>query len=482
MLGHTAAYFVIRAANGAVAFASLFLLTRLLPADQYGAYALGITGINVLASVMFQWLNVAVARFHAADALGTGVLLAETRWLFVRVAGAMLAIAASCAMTGALLNGPPAMALIISVGALVMGLHNLNLQFANARGEPLRYGLLTASRAVFTLAAAIALIYAGFGSSGAVAGVAIGGLFSAILFGIRNNKHKAAPDPELRRKLVAYGVPLSLTYVFVLVLDASDRFMIGLWHGTSAVASYAAAFDLAQQTIGAILNVFFLTGYPRVTVAWEAGGANAARIALAPLSRGMLLAAPAIVGVFVGMAPEIAHVMFGSALRDQAGSLIPWIALAVGMSCVRGFLLDIALHLTKAARTHVFITATMATLNVALNFLLIPRLGAVGAAISAAAAFSLGTCLSWWFGRSADVFPEFVCEALKAAAALTSMVIWLRLCTPESAGAGLGDIASALTKLGSGALLFAIVALATNLSGTRGWVAHKLAAIGGRAK
>jgi O-antigen/teichoic acid export membrane protein len=482
VLGHTAAYLVIRAVNGVVAFASLFLLTRLLPADQYGAYALGITAINVLASVMFQWLNVAVARFHSTHATDTSVLLIETRWLFIRVAGALLAVGAGCSLTGALPNVPPTMVLVISVGAVVMGLHNLNLQFVNARGEPLRYGVLTASRAVFTLVAAVALVYVGFGGLGAVAGMAIGGLISAFFFGIRNSEHRADRNPELRRNLVAYGVPLSLTYVFVLVVDASDRFMIGLWHGTSAVASYAAAFDLAQQTIGAILNVFFLAGYPRVTVAWEAGGANAARVALAPLSRGMLLAAPAIVGMFVGMAPEIAHVMFGSALRDQAASLIPWIALAVGMSCVRGFLLDIALHLTKAARTHVLITATMATLNVALNLLLIPRLGAVGAAISAAAAFSMGTCLSWWFGRSTDVFPEFVGEALKAAAALASMVIWLRLCAPEIAGAELGDIAGALTKLGSGALLFAIVALATDLSGTRGWVARKLAAVGGRAR
>jgi len=189
-----------------------------------------------------------------------------------------------------------------------------------------------------------------------------------------------------------------------------------------------------------------------------------------------------IVGAFVGMAPEIAHLMFGSALRDQAASLIPWIALAIGMSCVRAFLLDIALHLTKAARTHVLITATMATLNVALNFLLIPRLGAVGAAISATAAFSLGTCMSWWFGRSANLFPEFVGEALKAAAALASMVIWLRLYVQGDFSAGPGDISGALLKLGSGALLFAIVALVTDLSGSRGWLARRLAAIGGVTK
>src|SRR5262245_14005668 len=97
MLAHTIAYFAIRAVNGALAVASLFVLTRLLEPAQYGIYALGLAAINVFASVLFQWLNVGVARFYAAHERPEE-LLSVARQLFYCIGAGGLVVCAGWAL------------------------------------------------------------------------------------------------------------------------------------------------------------------------------------------------------------------------------------------------------------------------------------------------------------------------------------------------------------------------------------------------
>ena len=478
MLPHTVVYLAIRATNAALALVSLFVLTRILEPAQYGVYALGLATMNVAASVLFQWLNVAVARFYAAHCLEPEDLLSEARRLFYRIGIVALLGTAAWALIRPSTAGSPALTMIVGGGAVAMGLHNLHIQIANAQGKPLRYGLITATRAATALLFSVALITAGFGSAGAVASVAVACVLAVALFGARWNGLASRGSPALRRQLVTYGVPLALTYASTMVLDVSDRFLIGWWHGPSAVAGYAAAYDLSQQTVGAALNVFFLVAYPRITTAWESGGVSAARQAMAPLARAMLLTAPLVAGLFIGMAPEIARLMFGVGLRSSAAQVMPWIAGAIAIGCLKGYMLDVAFHLSKATLLQLRITASMAAINVALNLVLIPALGTLGAAISTAIAFSIGAMLSWWHGRRVAVYPSMGIDVVKAVGTLATMAVVLRITAPTREPVNLSsDVVAVAIHCGIGLIAFGTTALVTNLSGVRSWVARRYRAL-----
>ena len=469
-------YFLIRAVNGVLALATIYVLTRLLTAEQYGLYALGMAGLGLCGSVLFQWIAVAVSRFYAAHVAEPDALLIEAYRLLFRVATAGLLVTAGYAAWSPMPAITPMLAWAIGIGATAMGLHSLGLQVANARGQPVSFGALTVSRGVLALVAAVAFVQAGLGGAGAVLGVALASVLSVTFFGARGLTKVRHNNPELRQQMIVYGLPLTLTYLATMVLDVSDRFMIGWSLGTPAVAGYAASYDLTQQTVGAILNVLFLASYPRVIAAWEVGGAPAARQAMLPLSRAMLLGAPMVAGVFIGLAPEISTLVFGAALQADAAQVMPWVAFAVAVGGLKSFFLDIAFQLAKVTHMQLRITAVMAVLNVVLNFILIPKFGVAGAAISTTAAFSLGSLMSWWYGRRFGVYPVASCEVISMVAALIAIVLALKL-APVS---GVGGLTETVLRLFAGFAGFTVAVMVTNLAGVRSALVHWLEVVSER--
>lgn len=463
MLKTSLIYLLIRVINGVLALATIYILTRILSAEQYGLYALGMAGIGLCSSVLFQWIAVAVARFHAAHVAEPDVLLVEAYRLFFRIAAIGLFLTAIFAAWSPIPAIKPVLALAIGTGAIALGLHSLGLQVANARGQPISFGLLTASRGALALAVAVAFVQAGFGGFGAVFGFALASVVSVLIFGARRRTKVKHNSSALRRQMVVYGLPLTLTYLATMVLDVSDRFLIGWWLGTPAVAGYAAAYDLTQQVVGAAMNVLFLATYPRITAAWEAGGAPAAREAMRPLSRAILLGAPLVTGIFIGLAPEISRIVFGTAIRADAAQIMPWVAFAIAVGCIKSYYLDIAFQLAKVTHMQLRITAVMAVLNVVLNLFLLPHFGILGAAMATATSFTFGAILSWWFGRRLGIYPSGANDALTMLSSLFIILTAMQL-VPTSAFGAIFDVA---TRLISGLCCYVIVIFVTNFAGAR---------------
>lgn len=427
MLRQVSLYFLFRAGNGVVALLSLILLTRWLPAEQYGRYALGISGANVIAALGFQWLNVSVGRFHASPGMASGRLFDTARRCAAVIAAVTLAAALLLAALDWPMPGAPGFVLAVAALGVTLGVHGLHLQVLNARQDVLRYGWLTASRAWLALALSLAAVWSGGLASAALAGTLIGSAAATALLGARAAPRGPDEAARIAPKLLRFGLPLSLTSLSITVLDASDRFMLNHWHGPAAVAAYGAAFDLVQQILGALLNVLYLAAYPKVIAAWEQEGSEAAKAALAPLRRLTLILAPLGALLFAGLAPDITALMLGAQLSSQAAAVMPAIAVAVAFSGMRAFCFDIALHLRRATRLHVTTTAMMAMLNIALNLMLIPSFGAWGAAVASAAAFALGAALSLWFGRMDGLFDnmwiDFARSGLAVAAGWVGMTL-----------------------------------------------------------
>ena len=51
------------------------------------------------------------------------------------------------------------------------------------------------------------------------------------------------------RAMTAFGLPLIPSTVFVWVLNLSDRYIIGYFHGSGQVGLYATSYDLAYRVL-----------------------------------------------------------------------------------------------------------------------------------------------------------------------------------------------------------------------------------------
>ena len=66
LLKHSVYYMLARGLPGVASFAALALYTRLLEPDEYGRYALVITGVGFFNVVFFQWIRLSLLRFLPA--------------------------------------------------------------------------------------------------------------------------------------------------------------------------------------------------------------------------------------------------------------------------------------------------------------------------------------------------------------------------------------------------------------------------------
>ena len=163
MWRHTIQYFGIRAINGALGLGAIYVLTRLLNAEQYGLYALGLASINVAASILFQWLNAGIARLSSTYSNSQAVFFNEVQWLFKMTVITGLVILLLWLAFKPDKSLSTELSAIIGIAAIAMGTYNMHLQIHNAHLQPLRYGIMSTSRAAFLLAIAGIASWSGFG-------------------------------------------------------------------------------------------------------------------------------------------------------------------------------------------------------------------------------------------------------------------------------------------------------------------------------
>jgi O-antigen/teichoic acid export membrane protein len=457
---HSAIYLLGRLLPALTSLLSLAVLTRLLTTEQYGYYALAITSAGVLSGVVFQWLSLSMARFVPVSEQ-PAVVISTTMTAFA-------ALVAVSALAGAVVVGAAWGTPLAGLAALSLLLgwslawFDLNQRLANVSLAPTLYGIMGSAKAVLGLAAGIALFSAGFGIAGIVAGLAAG-LLAAGLMGVRywRDARFGSRDGAVFARLVQYGAPSSLTYILIYVIDASDRYFIGLMLGVDAVGVYAPAYDLAQQSIGMLMSVVYLAAYPLALKALADGGAAAASQQVR--TNGLLLmlvALPATVGLAL-LSDNVSAVLFGARFQRDTGAIISIVAAAVFVAGVRAYYFDYGFQLAGKLLTQVWVFVWAAATNVVLNLLLIPRFGLVGAAYATLAAFVVATLISRHLARKVFPMPALHPDVKRVALAAGCMALALLLVREQRGAAALA------LQVAAGALVYGAALLALDVHGMR---------------
>jgi O-antigen/teichoic acid export membrane protein len=452
-LRHLLSFVVSRAIPGLINFGAVALYTHMVSPAEYGWYALVVAVVGFAASLLFQGLNVGLLRFLSeADDRERAVVQAGVRTCFFLIAMAAVSVALVAAAVF------PAKASLLIGGAILLIVQSwfeLNCQVLVAEGNPRRYGVLLASRSVAGVICAVLL--ARFGGVGLLVGTIVGFRFASVLFGADwGAARRLVRSPRVRariRAVLAYGLPITASYALDVVINASDRIFLSVFHGTGSTGPYAAGYDLSQQSIGMLMMVVNLAAFPRAVQARASGDADHLAAQLR-LHFGVLffIAAPATVGLTV-LSPAISGTLLGAGFVSEATTIMPLIALAAFLAGLRAFYFDLSFQLTKNTRQQIRVMLPAALVNVVLNVVLIPPLGAMGAAIATLVSYVLSLILSLLFGRRSLHMPVPRDLAIRVAigAAFMGAVLW-----PFRNATGALPLA---TLVGAGMVLFAGSAL-----------------------
>lgn len=463
LISHSFQYFIVRAGNGISAIVTLSVFSRLLSPTEYGVYAVGMAIASVASAICFQWLNVAVGRFyprHLEDP-GKVICVAERGfWAVTAVATLLLIVILPFQQ---IFSVEPVLVGILFLITITLGRHALALQVANAQGAPVQYGLLSWAKGAGALFAGSIFIFYGFGALGALLGFLVGLVFAVTAFttnvGVRipTSGGDKGPSSEMFR----YGLPLTLNFFAIVIVDVVDRFMIGILLGVAYVAPYAVAYDLVQQFVGPVMSVLFLAAFPLIVREFEVNGAEAARSRLHAMgSRLVAVGLPTAVGISV-LASHISDTIFGPDYRQDAAANMPWLAAAIFIAAFKSYFLDVVFQLNQATNYQGYIAILMAAVNIVLNLILLPRYGVIAAAWATFVAFAVGALASWFVGKSVFLLPTLGNLYLKCVISCTIMAIVLYLLGSSS------GIIWLMIKIALGIGTYGVMALALDVAGLR---------------
>lgn len=474
LLRHSFYYLFARGLPGLLSFAALMLYTRLLTAADFGRYAVVLAGVGLVHVLVFQWLQLVLARFLPVHRDAPDAVLQPILALFLLLAGLVSAVG----LVLALLWPDPVWQSLIALAVtltVAQAWLQIDLTLASTQFAPARYGYLLGGKSLLALLVGGGLAWLGLGSQAPLIGLLIGTVFAWLLFGLGTWRgvRPRWPARPLLREYSAYGLPLMITFALYWVIESSDRFLITWLLNEAATGVYAAGYDLAQQSLGLALVVVNTAAYPLVIRQLERHGKMAASTQLG--RNGELIVTLALAGAagLIALAPALVEIVIGEAFRANAIVVMPWIAAAAAVAGIKAFHLDIAFHLTRESGWQVYIGVVTAIANVALNFLLIPRYGILGAAWATLAAFTLAALVSGWLGRRVFPMPAFLPLLGRglAVAALAYLGAWLIMQT------SLGALATLVLGIAAGGGLALVGVLLLDVAGIKGSMLARIRAL-----
>ncbi|MEL6474677.1 MAG: lipopolysaccharide biosynthesis protein [Pseudomonadota bacterium] len=473
LLRHLTGYLPVNIANGLAAFGGVYVFTRLLPADEYGRYALMVSAMALIHTLCLTWAEASVYRF-TARAEEAGALPAHHRRALRLIGASLLAAWGATALVWVFVRDLHGYTAILPWIAVLLPLNTVvqtALESHRASQRVRRYALVETFRVLggFLLGAVIAW-QSGLGAAAPFAGMAAAALVAALSEGLwlrgAAAGESAPTDPP--KAWLAYGLPIAAALVLDLVLSASDRFLIALFINEAAVGAYAAGYGVADKTVLMICAWAAMAGSPLVMAAYEHGGPDAAaQEARGLLTTFLLVAAPAAAGLAL-VAEPLSEAMIGEDLRAQAARIIPWIAFA---GLLNGFMIHYfseAFQLARKTALRAVLVSVPAGLNVVLNIILLPQLGVMGAVYATVASYAVGCGLLAAVGRRFVRFPLAPVEVLKTGLACLSMWPVIHL-LPD-----LGGWLELIVKAVAGAATYGGAALLLNAGGARRFVADRL--------
>lgn len=185
-------------------------------------------------------------------------------------------------------------------------------------------------------------------------------------------------------ELLRFSLPLVPTTICWLITDLSDRYMVTYFYNADVTGIYSAAYKI--PTLVNIASGIFMQAWQFSAVA-ESSDEEGAKRFYSQVFRGFLSV------IFIGSAGLIllssllTNLLLNSAYHGAA-EFMPTLLCAVAMEAIVSFLATV--YMVRKLSMHSFLTAIVGTIaNIALNFLLIPTVGPLGAAYATMASYGV---------------------------------------------------------------------------------------------
>jgi O-antigen/teichoic acid export membrane protein len=232
------------------------------------------------------------------------------------------------------------------------------------------------------------------------------------------------PQTDVFKVAIAFGLPMVGYEISCLILDQGDRYLVSYFLGTKSLGYYSAAYNVCtyiQQAIAVPLNLAMIPIYMNL---WVTKGKEETRSFLSrSLNHYLLVAIGLVAGVMV--TGRDALVFLSSKKFEEAYHLLPTLVAGLLVYSL-GIYLNAGLLIHKKTYTMMKLVFSSFLLNMAINVVLIPRIGLQGAAIATLISYVVLVAMMGWHSHALIPlsFDWAACSKYVAAATVAAFAAW----------------------------------------------------------
>lgn len=432
-LSSAGVYALASVAQSSLSFLLLPVYLDHLSAADYGVLELLSAMTSILFAVLLVGLPSALAKVFHRDCrseekrarllsttliLDLPVLLVGCGSLFVfadPIAGALL---------GAETRNGSLLVRLVATNGIGASLVTIALASFRAQERARAYALLSFGQFLTNLALNVTFVVAlGLGVAGVLAGNLLAGLSTLpVALWWSRGRSTLGFDRELVRPLLAFGVFVVPTALAAWINNLGDRYVLNLFVDKAELGVYSLGYKIATVIHLGLVWPFQLA-WPNVAfgIGDEPGHRRTFARTLSHFAAILVLGSVSVSAAAISLLPRLVPAGY-----HGAELYVPWVTAGFMFYGVF-YCVSPALHLAGKTRLFPLLMGGAALLNLGLNLLLVPALGAKGAAVATTLSFgALGIATLLLAGRLYGMRWELG-RLVKAAsvAAISYASIWL---------------------------------------------------------
>ena len=406
---HTLLYSGVKFIPAIATILTVMAFTRLMSPSEFGQYTLTLNVSTTAVAILSNFLVIGLGRFEPETRNLSDRSQLHSTVLFTAI---ILNISVtSVTFFLAWLDMLPDLSvnyyLIAAIFQFLLML-SLSQKLINANFLPALYGISLTLKNVLIVIFGVVGISMGYGVEIVLLGFAIAALIASLpAYKLWERTSIRAFDKTVLKKLWAYGAPLTFLYLFISVINLSDRLFIEIMLGSEDVGLYAAGYTLTQSTIGIVGSVIHLASFPLIVKAYEKEGLSKAQDLLSTSFRILILLMVPVTLGFLAIRSEISMIFLGDNFSSTSIILMPVLAFSVFFGTIKSYYFDYTFQLVKATWLQSVPPFAAAIINCVLNYVLIPRYGLIGAAYATLISFIFFLAFTAYLSTKIFELPRF---------------------------------------------------------------------------
>ena len=387
--------------GGLLGFVTVVIVARILGPEGNGQYAVAMLLPSMLASFLNFGISPANVYYLGSGKVNTATVLYAIFTLFIIIALAGIGIGVLCIIFFGNIWFPGIPSKILWLALIIFPISLLQT-FLSGIFQCLQkfriYNMILLAQPLTTLIAVVAItlihkccleniIFAIIGSSLFVLTLTMVKVCREI--DVKRNEVSATEVKRYIRKATSYGIRAHLSNILTFINYKADIFLVNFLINPSAAGIYIIAVRIVErlwllsQSVGIVL-------FPRLS---ELSSEELKRKMITPIiARSVIFMTLVSALVLACLATPLVHIFFGEAYLQVIPALL---ILLPGITAIAGARIltnDIASR--GKPEFNMYCSLIIVTVNIAGNFLLIPRFGLEGAALATTIAYTLYLILS----------------------------------------------------------------------------------------